>query len=302
MVLKFNIVKMSTTNIIKRRGFVDNNWSIYKVAKERTPVTWEDVFNTATLELKDISDILENDEKINGPFLPYKKDIFSAFEKTKLHDVSVVIFGQDPYPQMINVNNKILPRAVGMSYSVRKGDIIPTALKNIYKELYNSIENFVVPEHGDLTKWARQGILLLNTCLTINPKEQHKTSHVKSGIWMDFITVVIKSIISINPYTVFVLWGRESQKLTTMLGDRSIILTAPHPTMQNGFLGCNHFNIINDELEKQGRTPIDWSLTESIPDYLPFDIKCSDDYKTKTEEEKIDVSNIKKLVPYKDII
>lgn len=292
--------KMASRKII-RRGFIDNSCSVYKVAKERTPITWESVFEGADLELKDISNMLEKDEKENGRFVPNKKDIFAAFEKTKLLDVSVVIFGQEPYTDMININGKIVPKDVGMAYSVRKGDNVPPVLKSIYKELYNSIENFVVPEHGDLSKWASQGVLLLNACLTINPKKECKTLHPKSCIWMDFVTAVIKSIVSVNPQTIFVLWGRENQKLTTMLGDRSVVLTAAYPTCKVGFLGCDHFNEINIELEKQGKNPINWNLVEPVVDYVPFNTKCSDEYKKKSEQEKVESTDIVKLVPFSNI-
>lgn len=229
---------------------IPNDCSIYKIAKEYTPKTWEKIFMTADSELSDVSEILQN-EKI----LPNKENIFKAFYLTPLDKVKVVIFGQDPYHGLL-ANGE--PQATGLSFSVPRTAPIPSSLKNIFKELNNSVPNFVA-KHGDLTQWALQGVLLLNNCLSVRQGEPdcHKQ------IWQGFIKKVILGIIDINPNCIFVLWGKNAQQNKKFIGQRGIILESVHPSglsANRGFFGCNHFNKINEILEKKGDTPINWNI------------------------------------------
>lgn len=236
---------------------INQNWTIERIVNESPPPTWEEAFKDAELELKHISDILQREQEKTG-FFPLKKDIFAAFNYTRCPP-KVVIVGQDPYPQSISINGIGVPRAVGMSFSVRKEDTIPSSLKNIYKELHNTVRGFNIPDHGDLTDWAKQGILLLNTCLTVRPGRPN--SH--DELWLGFINKILKYIAKYNPHCIYLLWGREAQKLVPLLGEKSIILEAAHPSgfsAARGFFGCNHFNMVNEILINQGKTAINWNL------------------------------------------
>jgi len=249
---------MLTLNVMKQP--IDQSWSIERITTEAPPITWEKVFEDAKAELQDVSSILDEQEKLHGQYYPLKKDIFAAFQYTTLNNVKVVILGQDPYHQTININGISLPRAVGLSFSVRREDNIPSSLQNIYIELANTVRGFTKPEHGDLREWARQGILLLNTCLTVHPGQPG--SH--GDIWLGFINKVFKAIAAVNPYCIYILWGREAQKVKPMLGERSIILEAAHPSglsAKRGFFGCNHFNMANEALIRQGKIGINWKIS-----------------------------------------
>ena len=243
-------------NIIDPNNIIDNSWSVSKIATLRPPMEWIDVFKDAKLELDDISEILENDKKLNGRFYPDCDKIFRAFELTPLNQVKVVLFGQDPFHSS---NYDGTPQAQGMSFSVKRGCKIPPSLVNIFKELESSVKGFYTPTHGDLSNWSNQGVLLLNACLTVRPSNAgcHKE------LWLGFIKKVINAIIDTNPNCVFILWGRKAQKIRKMLGERVSVLEAAHPSgysAHKGFFGCNHFNETNDLLIKSNQTSIDWRL------------------------------------------
>jgi uracil-DNA glycosylase len=243
-------------NIIQPSDIIDNSWTPIKIARIRAPIGWKDVFASADDEIADVSEIIENDKKVNGRFYPDCKNLFKAFELTPLNTVKVVILGQDPYH---GCNSDGTPQAQGMSFSVKKGTKIPSSLVNIFKEIKNTVTGFETPSHGDLTGWARQGVLLLNTCLTVRPASPgcHKE------IWLGFIKKVINAIIDTNPNCIFVLWGRKAQKVRKMLGERATVLEAAHPSgfsAHRGFFGCNHFNQINTLLSESGQRQINWNL------------------------------------------
>ena len=232
---------------------ITQDWSLERIVKERTPITWEKPFEDAHEELMELSEILDN----LGEYCPLKRDIFHAFQCTKLNKVKVVIIGMDPYPQMIEVKGEIVPRAVGMSFSVRREDEIPKSLINIYKELDESVDNFNKPDHGDLTSWALQGVLLLNASLTV--KEGKPGSH--GTIWHGFLKKIIKWIISERPKTLWVLWGNDAGKLGQLIGQKAPKLTGVHPVaFGDKFKGCDHFNQINEYLKKIGEEKIDWNV------------------------------------------
>lgn len=241
---------------IKLNTRVTEEWTIERIVTEYPPSGWEEVFSEAKEELKHVSQIIQEDEATHGRCIPLKKDLFNAFRVTPLKDVKVVIVGMDPYN---NILCNGLPRAVGMSFSVSKEDTIPISLQNIYKELISTVEGFKVPQHGDLTAWAKQGVLMLNASLTVRPGAAG--SHGK--IWHGLLDKVIKAIMVTNPRCIWVLWGRDAQCLQEMLGAKFTILTAAHPSgfsANKGFFGCNHFNLINEELTKLDEIPINWNL------------------------------------------
>ena len=183
---------------------------------------------------------------------PPSDEIFSALHLTPLSKVKVVIIGQDPYH---NVG-----QAHGLCFSVQPGIDVPPSLVNIYKELQDDLGCFI-PDHGHLTKWASQGVLLLNTVLTVRAHEAN--SHRGIG-WETFTDAVISALDKEDRPIVFLLWGAPAQKKKQMLHNpKHLILEAPHPSplsAYRGFFGCRHFSKTNAFLESNGLTPIDWQI------------------------------------------
>lgn len=228
---------------------------VFTATSARCP-SWKSVFDNSKRELEKIATCLELDQKKNGAFVPLKSNLFKAFELTPLDQVRVVIIGQDPYHQLLTPTQ---PRAQGLSFSVHPDDEIPSSLKNIYKEISACFPTWIPPTHGDLTSWATQGVLLLNTCLTCLPNQPN--SHGKYKLWMPFIVNVLKAIDEVRPNCIYVLWGRDAQQMEKYLGVRAFKLTAAHPSgmsASRGFFGCQHFLKINELLIKFGEPPISW--------------------------------------------
>lgn len=182
---------------------------------------------------------------------PPQKDVFNAFRFTELGDVKVVILGQDPYHGP--------GQAHGLAFSVRPGIAPPPSLVNMYKELQNSVEGFERPSHGYLESWARQGVLLLNTVLTVRAGQAH--SHASLG-WETFTDKVIALINEHRAGVVFLLWGSHAQKKGAIIDtNKHCVLRAPHPSplsAHRGFFGCDHFVKANAWLTEHGEKPIDW--------------------------------------------
>ncbi len=185
---------------------------------------------------------------------PRQQDVFNALRLTELHQVKVVILGQDPYhgPN----------QAHGLSFSVLPGVPIPPSLANIYNELVADIPDFERPDHGFLQSWAQQGVLLLNTVLTVEAGKAH--SHARLG-WETFTDRVILALNEHRKGIVFLLWGSHAQKKSSFIdGHRHYILKAAHPSplsAYRGFLGCQHFSKTNRLLQQQGVAPINWTPT-----------------------------------------
>lgn len=227
------------------------------------PKGWEEVFTRAQKDLIHVMKILERESGEGRPWVPFHYEIFKALELTPLKEVRVVILGQDPYYQMINIKNQegkaiSVPRAVGMSFSARRQDGIPDSLANIYKELQNTT-GFKSPYHGDLTQWAEQGVLLLNSCLTttIGKAGQH------GQIWSGLVTKIIDAIAETRPECIYLLWGRDAQKIKKRIGKKSIVFEGAHPSplsAYRGFFGGDYFNKTNEVLTKMGDKPIDWQI------------------------------------------
>lgn len=178
--------------------------------------------------------------------------IFNAFNTTPFEKVKVVVLGQDPY---------IKPgEAMGLSFSVPKGVRVPPSLRNIYKEL-NADLGCIIPNHGDLTKWAEQGVFLLNASLTV---EQGKSnSHAKCG-WHTFTDAVIRTISEERKNIVFMLWGNFAKKKAALIDPfKHLVLEAAHPSPLAGgaYFGSKHFSKANEYLAIQGLDTIDWCLT-----------------------------------------
>ena len=183
---------------------------------------------------------------------PPKEDIFNALKATSYADTKVVILGQDPYHGV--------GQAHGMAFSVNPGVAVPPSLRNIYKELHDSL-GYAIPDHGYLMPWAKQGVLLLNTVLTVRAGQPQ--SHQNKG-WEMLTDEIIKLLNQKDETVIFLLWGTPAKKKQVLITNpKHVILTAVHPSplsAHRGFFGCNHFKQVNELLEKQGRAPIDWSL------------------------------------------
>lgn len=194
-------------------------------------------------------------EKQAGKIIyPKSADIFNAFEKTPFDNVKVVIIGQDPYhgPN----------QAHGLSFSVQKGVDVPPSLKNIYKELATDIPGFTIPQTGDLTKWAQQGVLLLNATLSV--QAANAGSHQKKG-WELFTDTVIKTISDKKEGVVFILWGNYAQSKSILIDDiKHLVIKSTHPSplavSRGGFFGSKPFSKTNHYLEKRGEKGIDWQI------------------------------------------
>ena len=192
------------------------------------------------------------EEKSKYKVYPPGPQIFAAFDYAPPDDVKVVILGQDPYHGR--------GQAHGLCFSVPPGIKPPPSLVNIFMEIQNDL-GIPVPDHGNLEKWARQGILLLNATLTVRANQAG--SHQKRG-WEQFTDAVIKSLSDTKEGLVFLLWGRYAQAKEALIDtDRHFVLKAAHPSpfsAYNGFFGCKHFSKTNEILEQQGKEPIDWGM------------------------------------------
>ena len=181
---------------------------------------------------------------------PEEKNVFNALELTPFESVKVVILGQDPYHGF--------GQAHGLSFSVQKGIPLPPSLKNIYKELQEDIGGDL-PTEGDLTHWAKQGVLLLNTVLTV--EEGNANSHKGMG-WERLTNRLIESLNELNHPVIFILWGKPAQdKEKLITNSNHVILKAPHPSplsAYRGFFGSKPFSRVNDILMQQGQSPIRW--------------------------------------------
>lgn len=193
------------------------------------------------------------DEQTHYQVFPPNKLIFNAFEHTPFDQVKVVILGQDPYHN--------IGQAHGLSFSVQPGVAIPPSLRNMYIELSTDIDGFKAPHHGTLTKWADQGVLLLNAVLTV--RAHTAASHQKRG-WEIFTDTVIKELSRKRENVVFILWGNYAKQKTKLIdSSKHLVITSAHPSplsAHNGFFGSKPFSKTNQYLIDHNKTPIDWSL------------------------------------------
>ena len=194
---------------------------------------------------------IENFEGLSKIFPP-EEDIFKAFNYFNIEDTKIVILGQDCYHGE--------GQAHGLCFSVQDNIKLPPSLRNIYKELESDI-NFISPKNGNLTKWAEQGILLLNSSLTV--RESSPCSHIK--LWEKYTDNIIKKISDVNDKTIFILWGNFAKKKKKLINtEKHIILEANHPSPlsanRGGWFGCKHFSKSNEILESLNKDKIDWSL------------------------------------------
>ena len=184
---------------------------------------------------------------------PKADDVYNAFKLTTFENVKVILIGQDPYHG--------LNQAHGLSFSVNQGIKVPPSLKNIFKELHSDI-GFNIPDNGNLTDWAKQGVLLLNATLTVRSGEPG--SHQNKG-WEAFTDEIIKLISDEKQNCVFLLWGNYAKNKKNLINlDKHLVLESAHPSplARGAFFGCKHFSKTNEYLKSHHLNPIDWKLSD----------------------------------------
>ncbi|MBB5634646.1 uracil-DNA glycosylase [Pedobacter cryoconitis] len=204
--------------------------------------------------MKNLKAFLLQEKETGKKVFPKGADIFNAFNHTPFDKVEVVILGQDPYHGD--------GQAHGLSFSVQKGVATPPSLKNIYKELETDIEGFKTPNHGNLTQWADEGVLLLNASLTVRAHEPG--SHQGKG-WEAFTDQAISQLSEKKTGLVFLLWGKFAQQKAILIDEKKhTVLKSAHPSpfsAYTGFFGCKHFSKTNEILIAEGKKPINWQIS-----------------------------------------
>jgi uracil-DNA glycosylase len=195
---------------------------------------------------------LKTEKNIGKIIYPPGSQIFNAFQMSPFEKTKIVLLGQDPYHGP--------GQAHGLSFSVPEGIRPPPSLLNIFKELHTDI-GMTIPTTGNLTPWAKQGVLLLNAYLTV--EAQSPMSHSQAG-WGEFTNTVIRLLSDLKQHIVFLLWGKFAQEKQVLIDEtRHLVLKAAHPSpfsADKGFYGCRHFSKTNEYLMKNGIDPIDWKL------------------------------------------
>ncbi len=205
--------------------------------------------------MKQLRQFLVSEKQANKTIYPKGDEYFNALNLTPFDQVRVVILGQDPYHGP--------GQAHGLCFSVQAGVAPPPSLKNIYKEMASDL-GLPIPNHGNLTHWAEQGVLLLNSVLTV---EQGKAASHQGRGWEQFTDRVIERINREREGVVFMLWGNYAQKKGQLIdATKHCVLKAPHPSplsAYRGFFGCHHFSKANQWFQKRGEPPIDWQLASN---------------------------------------
>ena len=216
--------------------------------------TWADVLGEEKTKpyFQSIMQTLEKAQQAGKTIYPPRNEIFNAFKQTPFEQVKVVILGQDPYHGP--------GQAHGLSFSVQPGVKPPPSLKNIFKEIHSDLQ-LPIPNHGCLTQWANQGVLLLNTALSV--EQGQPQSHAAIG-WTTFTDQVIRQLNLYPKPLVFLLWGAHAKNKSVLIDNKKhLVLTAAHPSpfsVHQGFFGCRHFSKANEFLIANGREPIRWGL------------------------------------------
>ena len=231
-------------------------WGNCNLKQQNIDSSWKEFFNEQTKQtyFQELEQFLQQEQQTYCPDLqlyPPPNLVFNSLNQCPLEEVKIVLLGQDPYH---NVG-----QAMGLSFSVPEDVKIPPSLKNIYKELHNDL-GIECPLHGDLSKWSQQGVLLLNSSLTV--RQHCPNSHAK--YWTPFTDNLIKYL-SNQGDIIFILWGGYAKKKKKLINtDRNYILEATHPSPlscnRGGFFGCQHFSQCNQLLEKMNKKTIQWEL------------------------------------------
>lgn len=226
-------------------------------SEDTVPDSWREVLAPvlASAEARRLGGFLKAEEAAGKRIYPPRGTRLAALALTPLDRVRVVILGQDPYHGA--------GQAHGLSFSVEKGVRVPPSLVNIYKELHADL-GLPIPDHGNLTHWAEQGVLLLNASLTV--EDGQPASHSKLG-WEAITDAVVAAVAAKPEPCVFLLWGsharRKAERVPGLIGGHHLVLTAPHPSplsAHSGWFGCRHFSKANAFLEAKGRGAVDWQV------------------------------------------
>ncbi len=218
------------------------------------PDDWAELFKEEFEQeyFKKIAQKLQEAYEAGKIIYPEFNDTFNAFYHCPLSKLKVILLGQDPYHNP--------GQAHGLSFSVAHGQKIPPSLKNIFKELHNDL-GIAIPKHGNLTSWAQQGVLLLNSSLSV--EHQNPMSHSKLG-WTIFTDQIIRKLSVQKEHLVFILWGNAAQQKATLIdANKHLILQAAHPSplsAYQGFWHCKHFSKTNEYLISKQKAPIHWEL------------------------------------------
>ena len=234
--------------------------NIIEQAHHQIDPSWIEVLGRELDEdyLADLGDYLSQLQALNKVIYPPTEMIFAAVEHTNFDNLKVVILGQDPYHGDGQAN--------GLCFSVARGNKIPPSLRNVFKELDSDL-GIVPAHHGCLESWAQQGVLLLNSVLTVEAGDPG--AHANKG-WECFTDQVIRAVSQQSAGVAFMLWGNYAQKKANLIdGSRHLILRAAHPSpfsAYRGFLGCKHFSLANNYLKSAGAQCIDWQLPSQKDD------------------------------------
>lgn len=223
-------------------------------AETSTPLTWREVLKSEieAAYFKEVQSFVKRERAAGKVIYPPQDEVFNALKLTEFTKVKVIIIGQDPYHGP--------GQAHGLCFSVKAGVPPPPSLMNIFKEIKSDM-GLPIPNHGSLENWTKQGVLLLNTVLTV---EKSKPASHKGRGWEKFTDQVIITLSQRRTGLVFLLWGSHAQAKKQLIDlAKHTVLIAPHPSpfsAHNGFFGCQHFSKTNQILRSQGQTEIDWSL------------------------------------------
>ena len=253
---------------------IDPKWTLFEQITKCPPDTWQPIMKLVESNIQTISYAID---AIGAPrYLPNTADVFNAFRLTALNNLKVIIVGMDPYHQMTYGR----PDACGLSFSYRRDFPVParSSLKNIYKEIKtNNYSDFIVPIHGDLTSWAHQGVLLLNSALTVLANSPG--SHVDR--WRGFTSIILSKIVELIPGVIIMCWGNDAKKAIKEIStkcvnwdtenataiksvkNKPILLETSHPSgysFTRGFFGSQHFLKVNTILQLQEKEQINWNL------------------------------------------
>lgn len=214
---------------------------------------WQDAFSRLKGKpyFQGITQFVKAERASGKTVYPPVSQVFRAFEETPFNKVKVVILGQDPYHGVNQAN--------GLCFSVNEGIKVPPSLRNIYKEIRDDL-GVEMPDHGDLTYWAQQGVLLINSVLTVESGQAG--SHSNLG-WEKSTDFLIESLNDKTNHVIYLLWGAYAQRKATLIKAEHTIITAPHPSplsAYRGFFGCKNFSKCNQILEEKGQEPIQWAI------------------------------------------
>lgn len=247
--------------IVQRDEQYNNDKTLVEYVKDEPPMNWDNLFQENMDCIENAQGIIYS--KYGKEYYPLLHNVFRIYDLCPLDTVKVVILGQDPYFSTNPVTRQ--PQANGIAFSTNRGCPVQPSLRNIYKELYSEYPEFQIPNHGDLTKWVQQGVLLINTCLTVKPYVAG--SHGK--VWIPLIWKTMERITKKNRKCIYLLWGRPAQTFEQRLPGSHILIKTTHPSPLSAtragrdvpaFMGSSCFLKVNEELVKQGKEPVDWTL------------------------------------------